>query len=142
MILLHTHICARSFKIIQISESCVLDWGRQRSYTCSQLVLGWENFIQICVGEYYKSKVNMLGDTLSKKRHWPIYNIIEILTFLINNLAILIGSVLESEFELLGFCLWEASEDHLCVGEENPIHGQSCSFDWMFVHFAKTFIFN
>lgn len=55
--------------------------------------------------------------------------------------AVVKGSVLELEGELLGFETGETSLDHLRVGEEDTVHAKTSSLNGKFVHFLLMFSF-
>lgn len=51
------------------------------------------------------------------------------------------GSVLERKSELLRLEGRESLGDHLCVGEDDAVHAQTGSLDWVLVHFDFYFLF-
>ena len=57
------------------------------------------------------------------------------LTFGSDSSAILKGSILERELELLLFECWEAVHDHLGVGVDDAVQAETGSLDGVLVHF-------
>jgi hypothetical protein len=58
------------------------------------------------------------------------------LTFLVDHLSVLEGSVLEAKVKFLGVSLGETLVDHLSVGVDDAVEGETGSLDGVLVHFV------
>lgn len=56
------------------------------------------------------------------------------LTFSFDNFTVLVGFHVVSEVVSGCSGLWEASLNHLGVGEQDSVERKTGSFDWVFVH--------